>query len=224
MVIAMKKWLKSERGALIVEATIVFPTMFLVIALMLFVSNAYLQKCKIDSFVNRTAIVGAAYCADPLLQSVEKGQLPSINELNVQPYRYLFGTLGEDASFHQIERQLEDYLKTNVAGIGTGYFLNMIPKDIKVDCTFNNGFIHSSFSSQVNYKITIPVRLLGFDEFFDMQFASRVDVPVSDTPEFIRNVNMIEDYMQKFGATEKIQELVDHVNGFFNKGEKKEGE
>lgn len=40
------KRLLDERGALIVEASIVFPTMFLAIFFMLFVGNAYTQKCN----------------------------------------------------------------------------------------------------------------------------------------------------------------------------------
>ena len=39
----MKNFKESERGMVIVEATIVFPVMFLVIFLMLFTGNAYLR-------------------------------------------------------------------------------------------------------------------------------------------------------------------------------------
>ena len=58
------KRLLDERGALIVEASIVFPTMFLAIFFMLFVGNAYTQKCKVEDIVVSAVLEGAAKCAD----------------------------------------------------------------------------------------------------------------------------------------------------------------
>lgn len=79
---------KSESGMVIVEATIVFPVMFLVIFLMLFAGNAYLQKCRIESLVNSYALEAAAYCADPMVENAISGTFPSVSELHVYPYRY----------------------------------------------------------------------------------------------------------------------------------------
>ena len=74
----MKK-VKKDEGMLVVEATIVFPVMFLVIFLMIFMGNAYFQKSRIDSIVTQMAYYGSAQCADPLLREItENGKVPSL--------------------------------------------------------------------------------------------------------------------------------------------------
>lgn len=87
------KRLLDERGALIVEASIVFPTMFLAIFFMLFVGNAYTQKCKVEDIVVSAVLEGAAKCADPMLDDIESGSIPDFNSVSLKPYRYLTGSL-----------------------------------------------------------------------------------------------------------------------------------
>ena len=82
----------TERGALIVEASIIFPIMFLVIFVMLYTGNAYLQKCRVESIINQCALDAAAYCADPQLKTIESGKIPTLEGLEVYPYRQFSAT------------------------------------------------------------------------------------------------------------------------------------
>lgn len=207
----MKKFKDSERGMVIVEATIVFPVMFLVIFLMLFTGNAYLQKCRVDSYVNQLAIEGASYCADPMLDEVEGGSIPSYDNVDIRPYRYLIGGMDD------IEAEIDADVERKIRNMSSGLFSGMKPSSVIVNTKYNNGFIYSTFSVDVEYKIQIPVRLLGASDFIYMNISSHADMPVSDTTEFIRNVNMIEDYMQKYGVTEKIEEMINKAKEWFNK-------
>lgn len=192
-----------------VEATIVFPVMFLVIFLMLFAGNAYVQKCRIDSYVSRMALKGAACCADPSLLEVSANKLPSYETTNVRPYRYLFGGMSD------VESSIATGVKKGIKGMSTGLFSGMKPSDLVVETNYNNGFIYSSFSVEVQCKICIPVRLLGASDYIYMNISSRADMPVSDTTEFIRNVDMVDDYLERYGIKaaieEKITTMVDAV-------------
>lgn len=202
----MKNWKNDEGGMLIVEASIVFPVMFLVIFLMIFAGNAYLQKCKVESVVTNLAIEGAAYCADPMLDDMEAGSIPSLSEHDIYPYRYLLtGEMGE------IEDKIYDKLDSSITGMGTGLFSGMKPKNHIIDVKYHNGFIYSTFSVDAEYKIEIPVRLLGESDYISLAVSSHAEMPVSDTSEFIRNVDMVGDYMEKFGVTEKINQMIDKV-------------
>lgn len=202
----MKKWKNDEGGMLIVEASIVFPVMFLVIFLMIFAGNAYLQKCRVEAIVNNLAIDGAAYCADPMLDDIESGSIPSLSEHDVYPYRYLLtGEMGN------IEDDIYTELETKISGMSSGLFSGMKPKNYIIDVKYHNGFIYSTFSVDVEYKIQMPVRLLGESEYISLAVASHAEMPVSDTSEFIRNVDMVGDYMEKFGVTEKINEMINKV-------------
>ena len=67
----IKKFIKEEKAvATIVEATVVFPIMFLVIIFMLFMGNAYYQMSRIDAIVAECAMEGAAACTDPFYYRV----------------------------------------------------------------------------------------------------------------------------------------------------------
>ena len=200
---------RDDRGMLVIEASIVFPVMFLVIFLLIYTGNAYMQKCRVEAIVNEMAIKGASQCADPLLKGIETdGTLPSVSNINVKPYRYFIGGMTE------VENHIKSEIDKKFNTIDTGLFYNMKPKCDPPIITFNNYFIYSSFSVEVKYKIPIPIKLLGSNKEFSIKVSSKYDVPVSDVPEFIRNINMIEDYMESYGAMDKLQDLIAKAKEF----------
>ena len=207
----MNKVRESENGMVIVEASIVFPVMFLVIFLMLFTGNAYLQKCRVDAYVNQLTIAGAAYCADPMLDEVENDVIPRFDDVDIRPYRYFVGGMDD------IEAEIAADIEDKIEGMSSGLFSGMTPSSVTVQSKYNNGFIYSTFSVDVEYEIKIPVRLLGASDFTYMRISSHADMPVSDTTEFIRNVNMVEDYMQQWGVTEKINNMIEKAKEWVKK-------
>ncbi len=210
---------KAESGMVIVEATIVFPVMFLVIFLMLFAGNAYLQKCRIESMVNTFAVEAAAYCADPLVDSAKSGSFPSVAALNVYPYRYF-----DPNGVGDIEADTKSQLEDKINNMSSGLFASMKPQNKVVTVDYNNGFIYSTVSVDVDCKIEIPVRLLGMDDYIAMNISSHSDAPVSDTTELIRNIDMIEDYMEKTGVKDKLEDTKNNAkNGLTNMMETAKG-
>lgn len=215
--------IKKEDGMLIVEATIVFPVMFLVIFLMIFMGNAYYQKSKIDSITAQMAYYGAAQCSDPLLRVVtENGKIPSLKkaEYRIEPYRYMFGELSSETGMNTIETEVEKQIADKIKGIGTGMFSNMKPQTSKADAEFNNFFVYSTFEINIDYKVPLPIRLMGDKDFFVLRSSSHCEVPVSDTPEFIRNVDMVGDWVESSETGEKAivktKEIMGKVADFLN--------
>lgn len=169
-----------------------FPTMFLAIFFMLFVGNAYTQKCKVEDIVVSAVLDGAAKCADPMLDDIESGSIPDFNSVSLKPYRYLTGSLRDT------EGDIESEINKNVGKIGTGFFTGMKPS-ISIDrLKFESKVIYSKVNVDVSYKIKMPIRLLGQDEFTNISYATHTDVPVSDVPEFIRTVDFAEDLVQRY--------------------------
>lgn len=203
---------KNERGALIVEASIVFPVMFLVIFLMIFAGNAYLQKCRVEAIINQCAIDGASYCADPQLQQVEGGSVPSLDSLEVYPYRFFDSTGVGD-----VEGDMETLIKKRVSNMSSGLFSGMKPTNFTVQTNYSSGILYATFSVDASYKIKIPVRLLGETENFHLDVTTHVEMPVSDSTELIRNIDMIWDYMEKYGIAEKIEEMVTAAKEWFHR-------
>lgn len=203
---------KHESGALIVEASIVFPVMFLVIFFMIFAGNAYLQKCRVEAIINQCAIDGASYCADPQLQSVEGGTVPSVDSLEVYPYRFFSSTGVGD-----VEGEMESLIREKVGQMSSGLFSGMKPEDFTVQANYSNGILYATFSVDASYKIKIPVRLLGEKENIHLEVDTHVEMPVSDSTELIRNIDMIWDYMERYGVAEKIDEMVTAAKEWFNR-------
>lgn len=200
------KFTKSERGMVFVEASVVFPIMFLVIFLMIYAGNAYYQKCRVEAIATELAINGAAYCADPLLSSAEGGKIPGLATHNVYPYR-AFDSDGVGSTQADIQGALED----RIEGLGTGLFSSMSPNVKQAKATYKNGFIYSTFTVDVEYKIMLPVRMLGSKDYYYLTFNTHISMPVSDTTELIRNVDMVEDYLEQLGVMEKVDEFTSKI-------------
>lgn len=207
----MGKKLKKENGMLVVEATIVFPVTFLVIFLLMVVGNAYFQKCRVEYFANSLALQGASYCSDTILKDVEQGNIPEPNNIDVKPYRYFLGGMSDVVS------EADSNTNSKVRGLSTGLFSGMKPANPVIDVDFNNQYIYSTFSVDIKYDVVMPVRLLFEDNNLKMSFHTRADVPVSDTVEFMRNVDMADDYLEKTGLKDKIKDVISKAKEWFNR-------
>lgn len=219
----MKKKFRDDTGALVVEATIVYPVSFLVIFLMLFMGNIYWQKARIEGIVSQATIEGAALCADPTLAYIkEHGKVPELEEVDIEPYRYVFGMMGQSKSngMKRIEESVADDITTKIGKLNTGFFSGMKPKITDgVYAVYKSYFIASSFYVELTYRVDFPMRLLFTDDDLHLTFSTHCEVPVGDTPEFIRNVNLVQDLLESTGVAEKVEEvtgnLIDKVKGFF---------
>ena len=184
----------------------VFPVMLIVILLMIYAGNAYFQKCRVEAIANDVAIEGADRCADPLLVNVEGGNMPNVSTINVYPYRYLDST-GVGTTVSDMENELEDRIEK----LGNGYFTRMKPKVKEVSAVYNYGFIYSTFEVYVEYKIEFPIRMIGDDENISLTMATTASMPVSDSTELIRNVDMVEDYLERLGVKAAVSELTGKI-------------
>lgn len=206
---------KNEKGAVIVEATIVFPVMFLVIFFMIFMGNAYLQKCRVESLITQCALEGAANCADPRLSSVEAGTIPDLDGLDVYPYRY-FATSNSGYG-SDVAGEVETKLRKQINQLSTGLFWGMKPVAEDVTAKYTNRFLYSNFTVEATYKIKMPIRLLGQEDFMSLHMGTTVQVPVSDSVEMIRNIDMVWDYMERTGAAEKITAVKEKLTNALDK-------
>ena len=200
---------KNERGALTTEASFVFPVMLLVILLMLVLGNAYYQKCRMDQLFNKAALDGAAYCADPQLEKVEGGEIPSAYGLQVYPYRAFSGAGADEmeAATGTIKKRLDEQLEK----MSTGLFNHMRPENTSVKMDYENSVVSSDFYIEAGYTIGLPVRLLFMDDWFSIDYKVRYEMPVGNATEWIRNADMAEDYMEQYGIKESYDAVKNKI-------------
>ena len=208
----VRKQLNNERGAAtIVEAAFIFPIMFIVLIFLIYMGNAFYIKTQIDGIVVDKAIKGASYCADPMLQTIEEtGTVPALSDLDVQPYRYLFGGMNDIEDL--IAREAENEIK----GTYTSFFKNMKPVVNGCEAKFNNKIIYSSFSVDAKCTIGFPIRMLASDQIFSIDLNVRSEVAVNDTTEFIRNVDMAIDYFGDTPLANKISSVFEKIRDFMD--------
>lgn len=215
MIGKIKNLIKSEDGAAqIIEASIVFPVMFIVLLFLIYLGNAYYMQSHINSIVMVKAVEGAAYCADPMLETIKKdGSIPSVGDLDLDPYRYILG--GMDDIETKIGREVCDEIENSTASL----FKNMKPEV----CTaknkiahFNNHLLYSTFSVEVECEIDFPIKFLGRSTPPMITVKCCSDVAVNDSAEFIRNVDMVMDFFvgTKFG--DNVKNVFDKINDFLN--------
>ena len=88
-------------------------------------------------------------------------------------------------------------------------------KQCNVELKYENHIFYSIVTSDIDYKIQFPIRFLGDDEPVILQMHSSSVVPVTDTAEFIQNIDMAVDYMDSTGLSEKLNNMKDKVSKFF---------
>jgi len=100
MIERIKRAICDESGAVaIVEASFVFPIMFIILFFLIYMGNAFYVKAQVESVVEKYAIEGSNYCADPILSTIkEYGNVPSLSSLKTEPYRYIFGGMSDEES------------------------------------------------------------------------------------------------------------------------------
>lgn len=203
------------------EATIVFPVCLIIILLLLYLGNVYYQKARIEAIVVQAVLDGAAYSADPLLKAIETGKdqaIPSVDSVDYRPYRYIGGLFG---GMKETEDLVKSLIVDRISRLDTGLFTGMKPDgyngggNLKV--RYNSSFIASSVSVDLTYKIELPIRLLGQRERVSLKFRTHTEVPVNDSPEFIRNVNLVDDLLEVTGVKEKITDKIKELKGFFDR-------
>ena len=197
------------------EATIVFPVCLIIIIMLLYLGNVYYQKSRIESIVVEAVLDGASYSVDPLLKEIETSEGNKVPGLGAdyKPYRYVAGLFG---GMDDIEGSVRALITERIGKLNTGLFTGMKPTGYgsKLKVEYKSWFVAASVSVDLEYRIELPIRLLGEQERLAMNFKTHTEVPANDSPEFIRNVNLVDDLFEKTGAKE---EMIKAINGIKEK-------
>ncbi len=208
------KLTKNESGLVIVEASIVFPIMFIVLFTLIYMGNAYYLKSQIESIVVSHAVSGANFCEDPLLETLKlENSIPEVKDLDSEPYRYIFGGMAE------IEDKISGEVIEKFDEAGLSFFNNMKPELTSTKseiASFNNYVVYSTFSVDLEATVVMPIKMFGEEDFKIITYKSRAEVPVTDVTEFIRNTDMVIDMISGTKLGDTISGLFGKVNEFIN--------
>lgn len=147
--------LRDETGAVaIVEATFVFPIMFFVLFFIMMMGNIYYQQARIDDIVSRYAIIGAAKVTNPLRNNLEEGKamITDSEQVDAEPYRYLFG------SMKTIEDEIQNEVYKEIISKGFTFMGNAPEvKRSQVKSDYKNHVLYGDFVVEASYQIKFPI-------------------------------------------------------------------
>lgn len=221
----VKQHWKQTRGALVTESTFVYPIMFFIVFFMIFFGNMFCIRAGIDQLVTEEAIESAARYADPSLAECEDGiptTLEDAPRVTKNLYRYLdVFDLGGSQSVSTGNIKEGD-------GTYTGFFSGMNADNIEVvKHHVNNYIVYQTYEVEVHYKLKFPWKFIFNDERIYIPMIARAEVPVTDSAEFIRNVDMAIDMFERSEGGEDFFANADIIYGkvqdFLN-GENANGE
>ena len=186
--------------------------------------NMYYLKAKINSVVSQEAITYAARFADPNQEQFDK-TIPTSNQGDTQVtkelYRYLdvfnisdYGT-ASDVQKSELIKEIED----------TGFYAGMTPANITVEThKVHNYVVYQTYEVTVNYQLKFPIRFIFSKDVVLLNMTAHEETPVIDTSEFIRNVDMAVDYVERTETGQSILTTLDNTYARIEKfidGEKK---
>lgn len=95
--------------------------------------------------------------------------------------------------------------------LSTGLFLDMRPKDANIKIDYSNMVLTAAFSIEASYSIELPVRMLFMEDWYVLKMNTRLEMPVGSATELIRNTDMAEDYMERYGVGEGYGKAKDKI-------------
>lgn len=156
-----------------------------------------------DAIAVRTATYLARVYAHPIM---ENGSIPAESTgFDVKPYRYLLGN-GDAIS------KAKDFASRNIKEIGEGFFLGMKPQNVSTSCSVKNYIVYHVAQVQIDYKIDLfPLKF--FDGISLQKSSVATATAAVDAAEFMRNIDMIIDYADKYELTEKLESVKEFMSG-----------
>ncbi len=202
----------EERGVVsLIEATFVFPIMFIIVFIMMMAGNAYYQKARVERAVVECTLDSSARCANPMLGYVmEHDAVPrGTNDVEIYPYRYIIPN-----EMKNINGQIESKLKENINNMNSVAFRGMEPKNVSVEMSLNWYVIASYIDTKCKFKIELPIRMLFSHNNMAFQYEIHIKEPIADAPNLVRNTSMVQDYLERTGLDERISKTRDAIKKY----------
>lgn len=201
---------QGQRGAVaIMEATFVFPIMFIIVFVMIMAGEAYFQHARVERACILAAVQGAARCENPMLAAVQKaGSVPtSTSASKVMPYRYIL--TGEA---NKIADEMEKELQKTIEAMTPMAFRGMAPTNVRVKMDPRMNILVSSFPVECSFDIKLPIRMLFPLEEITFQYTVQISEPVGGPAEFVRTVSTVQDYIERIEFGEGITKFAEKLN------------
>lgn len=206
----------------IVEAAFIYPVVFAVLALLLYVGDMFFQRSWIEAAVLRYSIEGAAEVANSSLADISVDEGSGVGSLNVagienKPYRFLFNG-GSDSDVAALAGANEDSLRAEVSD-GKASFFGLAPDLRTLDIDYRSSLVYGDYLVTADYGFQLPVASYVMPSgTIGLDFNSASVSNVTSMGEFVRNVEILDDLRAEFdnevSAVTGLAEEIDRFRSF----------
>lgn len=209
----ISKFRSEESGAvLVVEMTMVFPIVLLVMTFLIYLTSYTLQGIMIDSYARKIAVTATRFAAMPGYEKLyygatgtggghippqtdfadTSGAEPSLDLVNAimnehDPYRYFGNSFLSGTEIANLVSDLENL-------VNTGSFLNVT--NVSCSVSTQNYVLTQRVVVEVTQTVEVPgfVRALGIQDALTNTVS--VYATIGDAPDFVRTTDMVFDMTQ----------------------------
>ena len=202
--------LRSERGLVVVEATFIYPVVFAVLVLLLYVGDMYYQRAWVESAAMNYSLDGAAEIASGSLKgiSVDKTTgrgLLEIGDVKNDPYRFILNGGTDTGGVEGIITTAESAIKREIND-GSASFFGLAPKVKSLDIRYDSHVVYGEYWVDVAYGFEVPVAgFINPDGKYAVEFSSSNVTTVTSMGEFIRNIDLADDLYASTGLATEVQ-------------------
>lgn len=213
-------------AAQIVEASLIFPIVFLVVGFLIYLGSYTLQRVSMYNHAQKIAVITSREISFPGYEQLGaeesssadfnwvEGRKPSKGDIDEimkerKPYRYLIPSKPQAS---RLEMALTDMVN------GVSYISKSdVQCSVRSEKKIMNTYIVVEITKQVDTPIIME--MLGIKDVLDINVSATAIV--TDTSDFIRNVDTVYDLtnevFDRFGLNDKIESCMDKVTGALKK-------
>ncbi|SNT08648.1 hypothetical protein SAMN06309944_2028 [Micrococcales bacterium KH10] len=197
-IVSFREESKSERGLVIVEAAFIYPLVFILLVLVMSMSEMYYQRARVESLTLSYAQQAAAEMSDSMDYDVA-GDGESVRVSGQQDralYRYI---LGSHNDFATVEGKVESAVTRAFDENDIGFF-GPAPTLDSVSVTYGRHFTYEELKVSVDYGYRLPFlgKQVAGGGPFSFEFNASAELPVLQSAEFVRNFDLANDMVVSF--------------------------
>lgn len=209
--------ISSRDGSMVVEASLVFPIVFLVIIAVIYFCMIIYQKAYIQSLADMAVERGAAVWNNPT-KDISIGSVTKSNINSGGLYWRLF-----DLSRQDKEERVREYIKERLERYSVFGFT--VPPEVNVK--INDHIAYKVLEVSIDAKYKIPVggvlKMFGLSEVYNV--SARTSAVINEPAEFIRNTDFALDMEKEFEknhpdcqkTASSVRSSIDNVKTKINK-------
>lgn len=198
-----------KKGSATVEASLIFPVIFLIGVAIIYFSMILYQKAYIQSLADNASQKGAASWTNPKTD-IYTGNVPKASLGDGGLYWRLF-----DFSSEAKRKKIEEYITNRIAA----HAAMGLSKPPVVSVELDNYVVYKvlKINIDVSYKIPVGNLLKMFGLSNEYRFSAKSSAVIHEPAEFIRNTDFVLDTERKFEKEHpKFESMVSKIRTGMN--------